>query len=171
MSRAASQASRWAALAALLLVACDTPDISTDEVAGVSYVHERRRAAADVTRATEAYSTKEDHGADVVFHTDPSVRPGHYFYVKLAEPLPPGGRLVLEVVRVEGRPPERHEFTPSLRPGFPFGEYVIGLTGAQAGEGKWRPVAWRFSAVDARGKVLAAKHSFLWGTPADLSAR
>ncbi len=171
MSRAVSQASRWAALAALLLAGCDTPDISTDEVSGVAYVHERRRSAADVARASEAYTTKEDHGADVVFHTDPSARPGHYFYVKLAEPLPPGGRLLLEIVRVEGRAPERHEFTPSRRPGLPFGEYVIGLTGAQAGEGKWRPVAWRFSAVDAQGKVLAAKRSFLWGTPTDLSPR
>ena len=65
-------------------------------------------------------------------------------------------------------PAERYEFPARFRPGFPFGEVVIGLTGKQAGDAKWRPIAWRVSVVDAKGKVLAAKHSFLWGTPRDL---
>ena len=43
MSRAVSQASLWAALAALLFVGCDTPAISSDEAPGIAYVNERRR--------------------------------------------------------------------------------------------------------------------------------
>ena len=168
MSRAVSQASLWAALAALLFVGCDTPVISSDEVPGISYVNERRRTAADAARASDVLGEKEDHGADVVFRTDPAARGGYYYYVKLADAPLADTRLVLQVVRTENAAPERYEFVTDYRPGFPFGEYVIGLTGKQAGEANWRPLAWRISVVDAKGKVLAAKHSFLWGTPRDL---
>ena len=168
MSRAVGQASLWAALAALLLAGCDTPVISSDEVPGIAYVNERRRSAADVARASDVLGAKEDHGADVVFRTDPAAREGHYFYVKLADAPPADARLVLQVVRMENAVAERYEFPARFRPGFPFGEYVIGLTGKQAGDAKWRPLAWRVTVVDAQGKVLAAKHSFLWGTPRDL---
>ena len=168
MSRAVSQASLWAALAALLCVGCDTPVISSDEAPGIAYVNERRRTDADVTRASEVFGVKDDHGSDVVFRTDASGRAGHYFFIKLAEAPPADARLVLQVVRTENVPAERYEFPARFRPGFPFGEYVIGLTGKQAGDAKWRPIAWRVSVVDAQGKVLAAKHSFLWGTPRDL---
>ena len=168
MSRAVSQASLWAALAALLFAGCDTPVISSDEVPGISYVSERRRTAADVSRASEVFGSKENDGADVVFRTDASGRGGHYFFVKLDDAPPADARLVLQVVRAENTPAERYEFPTRFRPGFPFGEYVIGLTGKQAGDAKWRPIAWRVSVVDAKGKVLAARHSFLWGTPRDL---
>lgn len=171
MSRAVSQASLWAALAALLCAGCDTPVVSSDEVPGIAYVSERRRSEADVTRASEAFYAKESHGSDVVFRTDEAARAGHYFFLKLQITPPADGRLVLEVVRTENTPPERYDFALNLQPGFPFGEYVIGLTGKQAGAAKWRPIAWRVSVVDAKGKFLASKHSFLWGTPTDLARR
>ncbi len=168
MSRAVGQASLWAALAALLCVGCDTPVISSDEAPGIAYVNERWRTDADVARASDLFGGKEDHGSDVVFRTEAAGRAGHYFYVKLAEAPPADAKLVLQVVRAENTPVERYEFPARFRPGFPFGEYVIGLTSKQAGEAKWRPVAWRVSVVDAKGKVHGAKHSFLWGTPRDL---
>ncbi len=168
MSRAVSQASLWAALAALLSVGCDTPVISSDEVPGISYVNERRRSDADVARAADVLGAKENHGSDIVFRTDPSARGGYYYFVKLEDAPPVDAKLVLQVVRTENVVAERYEFPARLRPGFPFGEYVIGLTGKQAGDAQWRPLAWRISVVDANGKVLAAKHSFLWGTPRDL---
>ena len=166
-----SQASVWAALAALLFSGCDTPVASSDEVPGIAYVNERRRSEADVARASEAFYAKEHHGSDVVFRTEEDSRPGYYFFVKLDVVPPADGRLVLEVVRKENTPPERYDFAVNLKPGFPFGEYVIGLTGKQSGEAKWRPIAWRVSVVDAKGKFLASKHSFLWGTPSDLVRR
>ncbi|MEN9653611.1 MAG: hypothetical protein RL303_1331 [Verrucomicrobiota bacterium] len=171
MSRAVSQASLWGALTALLLIGCDTPAISTDEVSGISYVNERRRSAADTARAADVLVASEDHGGDVVFRTEAASRPGYYFYLKLSEVPPADSRLVLQVVRTEGTAPERYEFPATTRPGFFFGEFVIGLTGKQAGGPQWRPVAWRLSLVDARGRVLAAKHSFLWGAPGDLGTR
>ncbi len=167
MRRAVSQASAWAALAALLLSGCDTHKPTSDEAPGIAYVNERRRTEADVARASEAFYAKEHHGADVVFRTEEDSRPGYYFFVKLDVTPPADGRLVLEVVRQENKAPERYDFAVNLKPGFPFGEYVIGLTGKQSGDAKWRPIAWRVSVVDAKGRILASKHSFLWGTPSD----
>jgi hypothetical protein len=77
----------------------------------------------------------------------------------------------LEVVRSEATAPERYVFSTKVRPQFPLGEYVIGLTGKDAGNAKWVPIAWRLSVVDAQGKVLAATHSFLWGSPTDLGQK
>jgi len=171
VSRAVSQASLWGALTALLLIGCDTPAISTDEVPGFAYVNERRRTATDTARVADVLDKGEDHGANVVFRTDAAVRPGYYFYLKLAEAPPADARLILQVVRAEGAAPERYEFPAKARPGFFFGEFVLGLTGKQAGDAQWRPVAWRLSLVDASGRVLAAKHSFLWGAPGDLGTR
>jgi len=168
VSRAVSRASLWAALAALLFVGCDTPLISSDEVPGIAYVNERRRSPADAARAADVLGAKEDHGSDVVFRTDPAARAGYYYFIKLEDAPPADAKLVLQVVRTENIVAERYEFPARFRPGFPFGEYVIGLTGKQAGDARWRPIAWRVSVVDAKGKVLAAKHSFLWGTPRDL---
>ena len=80
-------------------------------------------------------------------------------------------RLVLEVVRAEGEAPERYDFSLALRPKFPLGEYAIGLTGKEAGSGNWVPIAWRLTVLDAKGKVLASEHSFLWGARSELEAR
>ncbi len=171
MSGAVSQASLWAALAALVFTACGTPPPSAEEVPGVAYVNERRRSEADVARASEAFYAKEHHGSDVVFRTEEHVRPGYYFYVKLDIDPPADGRLVLEVIRTENTPPERYDFAVNLKPKLPLGEFVIGLTGKQAGTPNWRPIAWRVSVVDAKGRFLASRHSFLWGTPLDLGRR
>ena len=171
MSKATSRASLWAALVALLFVSCDSPPPTAVEVAGVAYVNERRRSADDVARASEAFYAKEQHGSDVVFRTEENVRPGYYFFIKLDIDPPSDGRLILEVVRTENIRPERYDFAVNQKPQWPLGEFVIGLTGKQAGAFNWRPIAWRVSAVDAKGKVLASRHSFLWGATADLDHR
>lgn len=160
-----------AALIALALTACDTPPPSAVELPGVAYVHPLRRSEADVARASEAFYAKETHGQDVVFRTVEHERAGYYFYTKFDLEPPEGARIVLEVVRTEAAPPERFVFATTLRPKFPVGEFVIGLTGKDAGDARWVPIAWRVSLVDAQGKVLASTHSFLWGSPTDLIRR
>ncbi len=171
MNRLVSQTSLWVALTALVLVGCDSPPPTMVALKGIAYVHERRRSEADVARASEAFYAKEHHGNDVVFRTEEQERAGYYFFVKLDVDPPADGRLVLEVVRAENTKPERYDFAVNLKPGFPFGEFVIGLTGKQSGTVSWRPVAWRVSVVDAQGKFIASSHSFLWGTPLDVSQR
>jgi hypothetical protein len=76
----------------------------------------------------------------------------------------------LEVTRTENVAPERYDFSLSMKPKFPWGEYVVGLTGKEAGGSKWIPIAWCLTVVDAQGKILASQHSFLWGTPMELEA-
>lgn len=165
MSPAVGRASLGAALAVLVLAACGTPS------PGIAYVNERYRSEADVTRASEAFYAKEHHGADVVFRSQEKIRQGYYFFLRLDTVPPADGRLVVEVVREENRPPERFDFSLKLAPQGWFGEYVVGLTGRDGGAPNWRPVAWRISVTDAQGKVLATKHSFLWGTRRDVGAR
>ena len=110
MSHAVGRASLGVALAVLGLVACGNPPT------GIAYVHERYRAAADSARASEAFHAKEHHGDDVVFRTQEKSREGYYFYVQLDRVPPPDGRLILEVVREENRPPERFDFSLKLLP-------------------------------------------------------
>jgi len=166
VSRAVGRTSLGVALAALVLVACGTPP------SGIAYVNERFRSEADVARASEAFYAKEHHGGDVVFRTQEKVREGYYFFVKLDQVPPADGRLILEVVREENRPPERFDFSLKLLPHGWFGEFVLGLTGKDGGGSpEWRPIAWRLSVTDAQGKALATKQSFLWGTRRDLGAR
>ena len=160
-----------AVLCALVLVACDSPPPNCVEVPGIAYVHTRRRSEDDVARASELFSAKENHGQDIVFRTVENVRAGYYFYMKLDIDPPPDGRLVLEIVRTEESAPERYDFSLKLLPKFPFGELVIGLTGKDAGLGRWTPIAWRLSVLDGQGKLLASEHSFLWGTRVDLQSK
>jgi len=160
-----------AVLCALALVACDSPPPNCVEVPGIAYVHTRRRSEDDVARASELFSAKESHGQDIVFRTVENVRAGYYFYIKLDVDPPRDGRLVLEIVRTEESAPERYDFSLNLLPKFPFGELVVGLTGKDAGLGRWTPIAWRLSVLDGQGKVLASEHSFLWGTRVDLQSK
>jgi len=160
-----------AVLCALALVACDSPPPNCVEVPGIAYVHTRRRSEDDVARASELFSAKESHGQDIVFRTVENVRAGYYFYIKLDVDPPRDGRLVLEIVRTEESAPERYDFSLNLLPKFPFGELVVGLTGKDAGLGRWTPIAWRLSVLDGQGKVLSSEHSFLWGTRVDLHSK
>lgn len=171
MKRRGGMACWQAALIALALTACDSPPPSVVDLPGVDYVHPKRRTEADVARASEAFYAKETHGQDVVFRSVEHELAGYYFYAKLDIEPPADARLVLEVVRTEAAAPERYVFSTKVRPKFPVGEYVIGLTGKDAGSPQWVPIAWRLSVVDAQGKVLAATHSFLWGSPTDLGQK
>ncbi len=170
MSPRASQAVRWGALALLLLVGCASAPPSTVELPGIAYIKERWRSAADVARISEAFEAKESSGNDVVFRTTENERPGYYFYFQLDFNPPKDGRIILEVVREETRPPERYDFALNYQPHGWLGEYVIGLTGPQSGPVNWRPIAWRISIVDATGKILASQHSFLWSKDKDVPA-
>jgi hypothetical protein len=160
-----------AGLVAVLMIGCDSPPPSVVERPGISYIHPKRRSVDEVARASEAFYANESHGQDIVFRTTENERAGYYFYSKLSFSPPVDSRLVLEVVRTEGAAPERYDFSLALRPKFPLGEYVIGLTGKDAGSGNWVPIAWRLTVLNAKGKVLASEHSFLWGTRAELEAR
>ncbi|MGA0133036.1 MAG: hypothetical protein ACO3ND_01605 [Opitutales bacterium] len=167
MTRAVGRALPTAALLALLMVGCDRRPEFGVESPGIALLAEKSRGPADVARIGDTFGRPEDDGVHVSLRTDPSSRAGHYYFVQLDFAPPAGSSLVLQVVRKEGVAAERHVFALTRLPAAPFGEFAVGLTGAQAGPEGWRPVAWRLSVVDASGRTLAARHSFLWGTPDD----
>lgn len=168
MSRMGGRLLPTAAFAALLVCGCDRLPERGVESPGITVLAEKRRTAADTARVGDTFGRPEEDGIHVSLRTDPKSREGHYFFVQLAFDPPAGSSLVVQVVRKEGVPAERHAFPLTRRPSAPLGEYAVGLTGAQAGPDGWRPIAWRISVADQSGKVLAARHSFLWGTPDDL---
>ncbi len=157
-----------AALLALLVSGCDRQAQRGVEVPGIVLLADAPRTSADVRRIDDTFGRPESDGVHVSLRTDPTSRPGHYFFLQLDLDPPQGSSLVLQVVRREGAPAERHVFPLVRQPVPPLGEYAVGLTGVHAGPEGWRPVAWRLSVVDASGRTLAARHSFLWGTPDDL---
>jgi hypothetical protein len=83
-------------------VGCDTPVISSDEAPGIAYVNERWRTDADVSRASDVFGGKEDHGSDVVFRTEASGPRRTLFLRQGWDEAPPAdAKLVLQVVRAE----------------------------------------------------------------------
>ncbi len=168
MSRSGGRLPATAAVLTLLLAGCDRQPLGGVEAPGITLLAEKRRGPLDVVRIDDTYGRPEADGVHVSLRTDPKSRVGHYFFVQLDAEPPAGSSLVLQVVRREGAPVERHAFPLVRRPTPPFGEYAVGLTGVHGGDAGWRPVAWRISVVDPAGKTLAARHSFLWGTPDDL---
>lgn len=157
-----------AALLATLFGGCDRQLVSGVEKPGIVLLAEKRRSGADTARIDDTFGRPEDDGVHVSLRSDSRSREGHYFFLQLDFDPPAGSSLVVQAVRREGVAPERHVFPLVRRPVPPLGEYAVGLTGAHAGPGGRRPVAWRISLVDASGRTLAARHSFLWGTPDDV---
>lgn len=157
-----------AALLATLLGGCDRQPVSGVEKPGIVLLAEKRRSGADTARINDTFGRPEDDGVHVSLRSDSLSREGHYFFLQFDFDPPAGSSLVVQVVRRDGVAPERHVFPLVRGPVPPLGEYAVGLTGAHAGSDGWRPVAWRLSLVDASGRTLAARHSFLWGTPDDV---
>lgn len=157
-----------AALLATLLGGCDRQPASGIEKPGITLLAERRRSVSDGARIDDTFGRPEDDGVHVSLRSDPKSRAGHYFFLQLDVDPPAGASLVVQVVRRDGVTPERHVFPLVRRPVPPLGEYAVGLTGVHAGAEGWHPVAWRLSLVDGSGRTLAARHSFLWGTPDDV---
>lgn len=168
MSRLGGRILPAAFLLGLLLMGCDRQPTTGVEAPGITLLAEKRRLPEDVGRIDDTFGRPEADGVHVSLRSDPRYRTGHYFFLQLDFDPPAGSSLVLQVVRREGVSPERHAFPLVRRPVPPLGEYAVGLTGDHSGPDGWRPVAWRLSVVDASGKTLAARHSFLWGTPDDL---
>jgi hypothetical protein len=159
-----------AALAILASAACRTVPIDAEEVPGIDRVVARYRGEADVHRVGQTFLGDEpgQDGTDVLLLTDPASHVGYYFRIALDLDPPAGSRIRMEIVETENQPPVVRDFPLPRNPGGPFGEFVIGLTGASARSPKWHPVAWRASVVGPDGAVLAARRSFLWGAPRDL---
>lgn len=154
----------------LLLAGCASLPYPADEIPGIVRVDEGYRSEADAHRLAQAFLGEPgDSETDVILRTDPASRVGYHFHVALASglELPAGAKVRVQYVAKEGEAAVERTLPLPRRPGWWFGEVVIGLTGGDAPTPKWRPVAWRISVLGPDGKELAVRRSFLWGMPTD----
>ncbi len=124
------------------------------------------RDAESFERIREYFGGPELTGRETILRTQPDVRDGFYFLVRLRPSAAlPGARFELQVIRPGS--PEPHSF--SFAADVPARETVVqlGLTGpAWPGGAKASPLAWRLVLRAADGRILAEEKSFLWEKPA-----
>jgi hypothetical protein len=124
------------------------------------------REAESFDRIGEYFVRGEGTASPLFLRTDPAVRAGYYFLVrvKCAAPVA-GAKFELSVVHPDAPEPRVFSFPAAL----PRRETVfhLGLTGAAwPGGKKASPVAWKLALLAADGRPLAEHQSYLWAKPA-----
>jgi hypothetical protein len=123
-------------------------------------------------RLREFITGKESFGNTIILRTDPDERTGLYYTVRLADrergSLPPG-EVHLQVVPPDGVEPVDFRF-PFAGTDDRQTRFEIGLTGNDWPHGRTLPLAWKLEFLDAQGKTLASRQSFLWSDNARESA-
>jgi hypothetical protein len=116
-------------------------------------------------RISEYFGRGENTGRQIILRTQPDVRAGYYFLVRVKSAASlSGAKFELSVIRPDTPDPKVHTFVSTV----PGKETVfqLGLTGADwpVGE-KGNPVAWKLALLGSDGRVLAEQKSFLWEKP------
>lgn len=121
--------------------------------------------ATPFDRISEYFDGRENDGGRIVVRTDPKVRSGLYYLVRVknAGTAIVGARFVLEIIAPGNPLPRTYSFPADLPPGGKVCE--LGLTGADWPSKKSHPLAWLLTLADARGHTLAQAQSFLWSKP------
>jgi hypothetical protein len=120
-------------------------------------------------RLREFLTGREVTGGSTILRTDPAVRDGFYYTLRLADSdrgAVPGGLVILHVVPPDGtRATEyRFPFAPSDRRQV---RLEIGLTGEAWTHGNTLPLAWHLEVRDEAGRALVSRESFLWSENTD----
>lgn len=119
----------------------------------------------DFKRIGEYLTGVEKQGKRTVVRTQPSIRTGFYFTLKLdakAKQLPRGSRLIGEFYLPESTDAQIFDITLPAKRG-KSNELLFGLTGNDwLHEDDRAPAAWRFTIKNADGQTLGTAHSYLW---------
>ncbi len=114
---------------------------------------------------SEYFTHREADGGWIVLRTHPESRKGFYFLARLKNPGPAaaGDTFVIHLILPDSPDPRTFTFPAAI----PHGSHVfeIGLTGKDWTTSKLHPVAWRFEVLNAAGRIVAAKSSYLWEKP------
>lgn len=137
--------------------------------AGVEFVRvwPAWRDAESFVRIGEFFGRPENTRGEIVLRTQPDVRDGYYFLVRIKKTDGVSGpaRFELSVIRPDAPDPKTFTFPAALEK--EESVFQLGLTGADwPGGEEANPVAWKLALVDAAGRVLAEEKSFLWEKPA-----
>jgi hypothetical protein len=121
---------------------------------------------ADSFRRISEYFTKvENTSGMIVLRTQPAVRSGYYFLVRVKHPQVAlsGAQFVLQYIAPNSQEPQKKTFKIDV----PQGEQVfdLGLTGGDWPGQHGHLIAWKLDLLSADGITLATAQSFLWSKP------
>ena len=124
------------------------------------------RDAASFERISEYFTGREDTSGRTVLRTQPGMRDGFYFLVRVANAAAaqPGAKFVLHVITPASPDPITHTFAADL----PARSTVfhLGLTGADWAGPDVHPVAWKLDLLTDTDQLLTSAQSYLWSKPA-----
>lgn len=116
-------------------------------------------------RISEYFTGRENPGSWTIVRTQPEVRPGFYFVVRVKNrgPLIRGTHFAISVI-LPGHPDPRTYDFPADVPA--KGKvFQLGLTGSDWPGEKIYPLAWKVDLLASDGSVLTTEQSFLWSKP------
>jgi hypothetical protein len=124
------------------------------------------RTAESFERISEYVGKDEDARSQFILRTQPDVRAGYYFLlrVKNTGPVINDAKLELQVITPFKPDPKTYNFSSTL----PIGSHVLnlGLTGADwPGKPNAEVVAWKLRLLSPSGVELAKAQSYLWSMP------
>jgi len=123
------------------------------------------RDATAFESIAEYFGGGEQTGGRIVLRTEPAVRSGFYFLVRVSNSgdALPGAHFALQVITPASAAPKTYAFPANLP--HRSAVYQLGLTGAAWPDRKVHPVAWKLELLAADERVLASAQSFLWEKP------
>ena len=118
----------------------------------------------DFKRIPEFFTGREFSGWKVYCRSDPQVRDGFYFVVKVGgekRKLPISSHWIVDwVTSADPMVKTQKVSIPNLKL---FGKEVfVGLTGDHWTDRSLKPLAWRLRLIDDQGITLGSSQSFLW---------
>ena len=124
------------------------------------------RTAESFERISEYVGKNEDAHNQFILRTQPDVRAGYYFLlrVKNTGTAIADAKIELQVITPFAPEPKTYNFTSTL----PTGSHVLnlGLTGADwPGKPKDEVVAWKLRLLSPTGVELGKAQSYLWSMP------
>lgn len=144
--------------------AATTGQPSAEQAAGVKIVRilEGHKKNEDFDRISEFFSGKENTGGVTILRSQPSLREGYYFTIRLDSETPvTKATIELLIYNTVSETPHRHTFETTLSKGSQLIE--IGLTGNDWPFPKTtHPSAWKITLLDAAQTPLATRQSYLW---------
>ena len=156
-------------IAVLLLLAAPLFSVATPASATAGMVRVVRtwsgpRTAESFERISEYFTHRENPGRQTILRSQPSVRAGYYFLIRLdhasSHPLP--ATFELQVIAPSSPAPRKYAFPSTLPPG--SHAFNLGLTGSDW-QDQDQPVAWLIVVRGADGAELVREQSFLWAQP------
>ena len=131
-------------------------------------VHTRYEEPETFKRIGEYLGGKEHYSYRIVMRSQNESRGGYYWIIHRSRDradLPLGGKFVLEYFPANSGTAQKHVY--ALAESSSKRTIYLGVTGEDWPSEGAKPLAWRIQLLDAKGKVLSTKQSYLWEFPSN----